>query len=107
MTSIPGKAKLARVWRGRTLTSKADEYQSYLLKTGIAPLAAKGALAVQMFRDDRDGETEFMTISYWESLKAMKGGSSDDPRQPHHLDRDQDFLIELPQTVQILKILDV
>jgi heme-degrading monooxygenase HmoA len=60
-----------------------------------------------MFRDDRDGETEFMTISYWESLKAMTGGSGDDPRHPHHLERDKDFLIELPQTVQVLKILDV
>lgn len=107
MTSIPGKAKLARVWRGRTLKSKADDYQLYLLKNGIAPLKAKGALAVQMFRDDRNDETEFMTISYWENLESMTGGSDNDPRRPHHLERDKDFLIELPQTVQILKILDV
>lgn len=27
-----------------------------------------------------------------------------DPRQIHHLDRDPEFLIELPQAVQILEI---
>jgi hypothetical protein len=36
----------------------------------------------------------------------MTGGSGDDPHQAHHLDRDAEFLIELPRSVQILTILD-
>jgi heme-degrading monooxygenase HmoA len=106
MTSVAGRAKFARVWRGRTVKAKADEYQRYLLQNGIAPLEAKGALGVEMLREDGETETEFVTISYWESVEAMTGGGGADPRQAHHLERDAEFLIELPRAVQILTILD-
>jgi heme-degrading monooxygenase HmoA len=106
MTSASGQAKFARVWRGRTVKTKADEYQRYLLQNGIAPLEARGALGVQMLREDRETETEFVTISYWKSVEAMTTGSKADPRQAHHLERDAEFLIELPQAVQILTVLD-
>jgi heme-degrading monooxygenase HmoA len=106
MMSVTGRAKFARVWRGRTVKTKADEYQRYLLENGIAPLEAKGALGVEMLREDRDTETEFVTISYWESVEAMTGGSAGDPRQAHHLERDAEFLVELPRSVQILTILE-
>jgi heme-degrading monooxygenase HmoA len=106
MTSVAGRAKFARVWRGRTVKAKADEYQHYLLQNGVAPLEAKGALDVEMLREDHESETEFVTISYWESVEAMTGGSGADPRQTHHLARDAEFLIELPRAVQILTILE-
>jgi heme-degrading monooxygenase HmoA len=98
--------KFARIWRGRTTRAKADDYQRYWLENGIAPLEKKGALGVQMFREDRDAETEFMTISYWESVEAMIGGNRGDPTSVHHLARDLEFLIELPRRVQILSILE-
>jgi heme-degrading monooxygenase HmoA len=107
MTNVAAQPKFARVWRGRTVKAKADEYQRYLLQNGIAPLEAKGALGVEMLREDRETETEFVTISYWDSVEAMTGGTSADPRQAHHLERDAEFLIELPRAVQILHILDV
>ncbi|MEJ7654523.1 MAG: hypothetical protein WKH64_14940 [Chloroflexia bacterium] len=46
-----------------------------------------------------------MTISYWNSVQAMSTFAVDDPTPIHHLERDPEFLIELPQSVQILKIL--
>ena len=98
--------KIARVWRGRTARDKADAYHRDLLDNGIAPLERKGALGVQMFREDRDRETEFVTISYWPSVDAMAGGTGEDPRRVHHLPRDAEFLIELPRSVQILDILE-
>jgi len=106
MTSDASRPKFARIWRGRTTRDKADDYQRYLLQNGIAPLEAKGAAGVQMLREDRETETEFVTISYWESVEAMTGGSATDPRRAHHLERDPEFLIELPRAVQILTILD-
>jgi heme-degrading monooxygenase HmoA len=106
MTSVAPQPKFARIWRGCTVKAKADDYQRYLLQNGIAPLEAKGALGVQMLREDRETETEFVTISYWESVEAMTGGGKADPRQAHHLERDPEFLIELPRAVQILTILD-
>lgn len=97
------KPIIARIWRGRTTRAKADEYAAYLYEHGIRPLEEK-ALAVQQLREDRAEETEFVTISYWESVEAMSRFAGADPRRIHHLPRDQDFLIELPQAVQVLQI---
>jgi heme-degrading monooxygenase HmoA len=62
-------------------------------------------MGVQTFREDRADETEFMTISYWESVEAMSRFTGGDPTRIHHLERDAEFLIELPKSVQILRIL--
>ena len=45
-----------------------------------------------------------VTISYWESVEAMSRFAGKDPRRIHHLPRDAEFLIELPQGVQVLEI---
>jgi len=94
---------IARIWRGRTTAAKADAYARYLYEHGIKPLAEK-ALGVQMLREDRANESEFVTISYWESVEAMSRFTGSDPRRIHHLERDVEFLIELPRGVQILDI---
>ena len=96
---------IARIWRGRTSRAKADEYAKYLDEEGIRPLAIK-ALGVHSFREDREAETEFITISYWESVEAMSLFAGSDPRRIHHLPRDAEFLIELPESVQVLHIVE-
>lgn len=95
--------RIARIWRGRTRADRADEYEAYNYEVGIKPLIEK-ALGVQTLREDRGDETEFVTISYWESVKAMARFTGSDPSSIHHLERDAEFLIELPKHVQILEI---
>jgi hypothetical protein len=46
-----------------------------------------------------------MTISYWESVEAMARFTGGNPNQIHHLPRDEEFLIELPKSVQVLRLL--
>lgn len=94
---------IARIWRGRTPAARAEEYARYLYDHGIKPLEEK-ALGVQLLREDRGEETEFVTISYWESVAAMSRFAGRDPRRVHHLPRDAEFLIELPAGVQVLDI---
>ena len=36
----------------------------------------------------------------------MTGGAGADSRRTHHLERDPEFLVELPERVQILTILE-
>jgi hypothetical protein len=105
MTDFSGAVQptIARIWRGRTPRQRADEYARYLYEHGIKPLEEK-ALGVQLFREDRETESEFVTVSYWESVAAMSRFTGDDPRRIHHLERDAEFLIELPRAVQILDI---
>jgi hypothetical protein len=94
---------IARIWRGRTPAARAEEYARYLYDHGIKPLEEK-ALGVQLLREDRGAEAEFVTISYWESVAAMSRFAGLDPRRIHHLPRDAEFLVELPSGVQVLEI---
>jgi len=103
-TSTAKQPTIARVWRGRTTRERADEYEAYNYEAGIKPLIGM-ALGVQTFREDRETETEFMTISYWESVEAMSAFTGGDPTRVHHLERDAEFLIELPKAVQVLRLL--
>jgi heme-degrading monooxygenase HmoA len=95
---------IARIWRGRTRREVADEYEAYNYEVGIKPLIEK-ALGVQTFREDRGEEVEFMTISYWASVEDMARFTGADPRDIHHLPRDAEFLIDLPTSVQVLRLL--
>lgn len=94
---------IARIWRGRTTRARAEEYAAYLYENGVRKLEEK-ALAVMQLREDRDTETEFVTISYWENVEAMSRYAGRDPRKIHHLPRDAEFLIELPESVQVMEI---
>ena len=95
---------IARIWRGRTRSDVADAYASYVSSEGIPPLR-EVALGVQLFREDREGETWFTTISYWPDIEAMTRFTKGEPTQVHHLDRDAELLIELPQRIEIHRIL--
>ena len=94
---------IARIWRGRVRPEGADEYETYYTKAGIEPLI-EAALGVQARREDRGDEVEFITISYWEDISAMSRFAGDEPRRIHYLDRDPEFLVELPTDVQVLEI---
>jgi len=53
-------------------------------------LLEEKALAVELLREDRAGESEFITISYWEDVEAMSRFAGKDPRRIHHLEHDPD-----------------
>jgi len=103
MSTKATEPKIARIWRGRVKRERADEYQKYLYEAGIRPLEEK-ALGVESLREDRETESEFVTVSYWESVEAMSRFAGKDPRKIHHLPRDPEFLIEVPTSVQVLEI---
>lgn len=77
MSEQEKRPTIARIWRGRTRRELADEYEAYNYEAGIKPLIDK-ALGVQTLREDHDDETEFVTISYWESVEAMSRFTGDD-----------------------------
>ena len=103
-TRMPTKPSMARIWRGRTHRDKADAYERYMRAEGI-PVLEKIALGVQLFREDREQETWFTTISYWADMNAMTAFTKGEPTKVHQLPRDPEFLIELPQRIEIHRIL--
>jgi len=95
---------IVRIWRGRTKPENADEYEAYNQAEGVPPLE-KTALGVELLREDRENETWFTTISYWADMEAMTAFTNGDPETVHHLPRDEELLIELPEKIQIHRLI--
>ena len=92
---------VARIWRGRTLAAKADEYEAYLFASGITKVrATPGNLGVTVLRRADGDQTEFLVISIWESLDAVKRFAGADYEKAVILDRDREYLVEVEPTVR-------
>ena len=102
-----GRSLIGRIWTGRTRADRADAYQAYLYPMGILTIEAKpGCVGVQMFRRRKGDMVEFKTISYWESMDAMQTMHADggDVLRVAHLERDPEFLLELPEFVELTEL---
>ena len=96
-----GKTVIARIWHGRTKTSKADEYYEYLKEAGIKKIQGiTGNLGVQVLRRTDKEITEFTVISYWDSMDAIRRFAGNDVEKTHNLPKDPEYLLELEPTVK-------
>jgi heme-degrading monooxygenase HmoA len=97
--TIPqSKTVIARIWHGKTLTSKAEEYYAYLKEAGIKKIKSiPGNLGAQVLRRTDGKITEFTVISYWKSRDAIRGFAGNDIEKVRPLARDNEYLIE-PET---------
>ena len=87
---------IARLWHGRTLTTKADEYEKYLDASGVKKiLATDGNHGVEVLRHTDGAKTDFIVISYWESLDAVKKFAGPDYQKAVIMPRDAEYLIEV------------
>jgi heme-degrading monooxygenase HmoA len=102
---MAGKKPIARIWRGRTLAAKADEYEAYLFASGITQVRqTPGNLGVTVLRRADGKQTEFLVISIWESIDAVKRFAGKDYQKAVILDRDREYLIEVEPTVRHYEI---
>jgi heme-degrading monooxygenase HmoA len=92
---------IARTWRGWIATERSNEYVAYLDKTGLSEYAdTRGNLGAHcLTRDLDDGRTEIVTLSFWESMDAVKRFAGDDPSQAVFYPEDDDFLVDRETTV--------
>jgi heme-degrading monooxygenase HmoA len=75
---------IARTWRGWTRREDADAYLDYVERTGgRASRATPGNLGFYILRRDEGDRTEFVTMSLWESLDAIRAFAGDDLRLRH------------------------
>ncbi len=95
---------IARTWFGRTRRELADEYLRYNYENGVLEVEKKpGCLGMQQFRKIRGDVAEFTTISYWSSMEAMEAAHGD-IRRPSHLEKDPDYLLDLPESVEVSEL---
>jgi len=86
---------IARIWHGRTVASKADAYEKYLNDAGVSKMAkVPGNLGVEVLRRNQGGTADFIVISYWTTIDAVKNYAGSDFARVKPLDRDREFLID-------------
>ncbi|MEA2337137.1 MAG: hypothetical protein QOE82_1144 [Thermoanaerobaculia bacterium] len=96
---------IARVWRGRVQTTRADEYARYLYDEGIRKIRAiEGNLGAQMLKRTDGETTEFVVVSYWRSRAAIHAFAGEDIEKARFLPRDREFLIAPEDRVQHYEI---
>lgn len=72
---------IGRMWHGWTLPENADAYEVLLrneIFRGIQSRQIDGYRGIHLFRRDLDGEVEFVTLMWFESLEAVHTFAGDD-----------------------------
>jgi heme-degrading monooxygenase HmoA len=95
-----GEKMIARMWHGRVPTSKAEEYRKFTNGRAIPDYqSVKGNLKVYVL-ERLDGDvTHFITLTFWESLDAIRGFAGDDLEKAKYYPEDKDFLLEFEPRV--------
>jgi hypothetical protein len=85
---------IARIWRGVTPAAQADSYLEYMNKTGLSEYREKeGNRGVFVLREIRDDRAEFIVLSLWESLEAVKTFAGDEIEIPVYYPEDDEYLL--------------
>ena len=91
---------LARIWRGRVPAEKNDAYLRYLQATGIEEYqATEGNQGVYLLRRTEGGITEFLILTLWDSMDAIRRFAGPEPEKPVYYPEDKDFLLEFESKV--------
>jgi heme-degrading monooxygenase HmoA len=86
---------IARLWRGWTSLEDADAYVDYLNESGIrAYRATHGNRGAWILRRRQQDRTEFITLSFWDSLEAIRGFAGENAEQAVFFPEDARYLID-------------
>jgi heme-degrading monooxygenase HmoA len=98
---------IARIWRGWTSLADADAYADYLLETGIADYRrTPGNRGAWILRGDVADQTEFATLSFWDSTESIAAFAGDDLERAVFYPEDDRFLVERDTRVLHYDVLD-
>jgi heme-degrading monooxygenase HmoA len=92
---------IARIWKGETPESKADQYFDFLKKTGIKDYReTKGNQGVLVLRRIRKGRAEFFLLSLWESRDAIREFAGNDVVKAFYYPEDPEYLLSMDPEVE-------
>ena len=88
---------IARIWSGTVRTTDADHYAGYIRETGFAEYGQtpgnRGAWLLR--RDDHEaGTSEFVTLSLWDTVAAIRAFAGDDIEAAVLYPEDDRYLID-------------
>jgi heme-degrading monooxygenase HmoA len=98
---------IARIWRGWTLASDAEEYARYGMETGIKGYRnTPGNRGAFILRRPQGTRTEFITLSFWDSLDSVRKFAGDQVERAVFYPEDDRFLVDRETTVSHFEVLD-
>lgn len=85
---------IARTWRGSTRAEDADRYLDYLHRTGLAAFqATPGNRGAVVLRRIANGRAEFLLVSLWESLEAVRRFAGEEEGRAVFFPEDERYLV--------------
>ena len=91
---------VVRMWHGRVPTAKAASYREFLNVRAIPDYrSAPGNISVHILERPDGPITHFVTMTFWESLTAIRGFAGDDVEIAKYYPEDRDFLLEFEPNV--------
>ncbi len=86
---------IARTWRGWTAAADADRYVEYLLETGVKGYrATTGNRGVFMLRRMQGDRAEFLLVTLWDSMEAVRAFAGADEHIAVFYPEDDAFLVD-------------
>jgi len=99
--SGPGRGPVFRCWWGATAEEHADAYGRYVALTGMMAFRrARGCKGAWTLRRVRDGRAEFLVLSLWDSMDAVRGFAGENPERAVFYPEDERYLTERDETVE-------
>jgi heme-degrading monooxygenase HmoA len=98
---------IARIWRGWTSSEDADAYVEYLEQTGIPAYRGTAGNRGAFILRRRDGDRcEFLTLSFWTSLDAIRVFAGDAVDEAVFYPEDDRFLVDRETRVTHFELFD-
>ena len=98
---------IARTWTGAVLRADADAYADYIRATGFAEYGRTGGnRGAWMLRRDDGDRTEFITLSLWDSVDAIKAFAGEDIEAAVLYPEDERYLIDGESSVTHYEVVD-
>lgn len=103
--TAPAAGVIARFWRGATAAADGDAYATYLEESGgPASRGVPGNRGFYVLRRVADDRAEFVTLSLWDDLDAIRGFAGDDVGRAVFFPEDDRFLVERDPHVTHLEV---
>jgi heme-degrading monooxygenase HmoA len=100
------RVMIARIWKGVAERSKADVFLDYMMKTGVKDFRLKkGNRGVYVLRRNGKKRVEFLMISLWDSVNAIRKFAGEEIDRASYYPEDEKFLVKLEPKVKHFEVL--
>jgi heme-degrading monooxygenase HmoA len=97
---------IVRMWRGKVRKDLKSEYVAYLNQTGLADYGkVEGNQGAYLLCRDMDDNVEFLTMTFWTSITAVRKFAGDDYEKARYYPEDEKFLLNFAENAEHFEVL--